>query len=108
MSSKFTDPRAALESAGLLPNPNQLRAVTGYAGRTRSSSDVLLRHYEDLVRELADEVVTHANAGDNSSELLAGYRASARRRGDALDWLSANYELDELALEVIAHVLQES
>lgn len=101
---KPVDPRDQLIAAGLLPNPHGENTI-GSTPAPGPSEHPMLRLYEDNMRRLSETIEIADRYADRTEAKYSELMQRAGRRADALRWLRDSYELDELALEVIAHAL---
>lgn len=104
-AKKPVDPRDQLIAAGLLPNPAGENSAAYGTAAAASSEHPMLRLYEANMRRLSEEIVVADQYADRTETKYGELLGRTARRADALRWLRDNYELDELALEVIAHAL---
>lgn len=113
--SKPVNPRDRLIAAGLLPNPAARVAEGGYVGLDAVTSTFasaqaspLVGIYEENLHTLAERVGSLARLAAAAEAALARCHRDILRRGAALEWVRNEYELDELALEILAHALGET
>ena len=99
-----TDPRQKLIEHGLLPNPNAWTATVSYADEPCEDPRVHL--HERSLGTLAGDYQRMFDRYRSQQTRLSQVEATAQRRQAALEWLANNYDLDELALDVIHHATQ--
>jgi hypothetical protein len=99
-----TDPRQKLIDQGLLPNP----ATTGWTYATvrdEKCPDPRVHLHERSLGVLAGDYQRLFDRYTAQIDRLAKAEKTTLQRAHALQWLADNYDLDELAVEVIAHAL---
>lgn len=92
--------RDRLQGLGLLPNPNDYPTC---AAMPSTSPHPLLSIYENIVRDLGDELDRSRHETEAAFTKVRELDRHGRRCQDALAWLQSEYELDDVAHDVIAY-----
>jgi hypothetical protein len=90
---------------GLLPNPDGEQLVAEGIRFRRPA--VLAEYLEQVVHQMAERIESNQEFADRQARQLDEINNHANRLTKALNWLREEYDLDELALQVIEHVTNQ-
>lgn len=94
--------RQVLINSGLLPDPNGYCAMMAMPG---VAPHPLLHIFSNLILELGDELNRSRSETETAFTQVRSLDRQLRRCQDALSWIMHEYELDDVAHDVIAFVV---